>query len=47
MRAIAFLSGSVRGHFQNLNIIRIFEYFGPNIQKTFDGKILEFLRNRD
>ena len=40
-------SYSIRGHFQNPNIIRIFEYFGPNIQKLFDGKILEFLRNRD
>ena len=40
-------SYSIRGHFQNPNIIRIFEYFGLNIQKLFDGKILEFLRNRD
>ena len=40
-------SYSIRGDFQNPNIIRIFEYFGPNIQKLFDGKILEFLRNRD
>ena len=40
-------SYSIRGHFQNPNIIRIFEYFGPNIQKLFDGKILDFLRNRD
>ena len=40
-------SYSIRGHFQNPNIIRIFEYFGLNIQKLFDGKILEFLRNKD
>ena len=26
-------SYSIHGHFQNLNIIRIFEYFGINIQK--------------
>ena len=39
-------SYSIRGHFQNPNIIRIFEYFGLNIQKLFDGKILEFLRNK-
>ena len=38
---------SIRGHFQNLNIIRIFKYFGTNIQKQFSGNILEFLRNRD
>ena len=40
-------SYSIRGHFQNPNIIRIFEYFGLNIQKLFDGKILEFLGNKD
>ena len=25
----------------------LFKYFGPNIQKKFSGKILEFLKNRD
>ena len=40
-------SYSIHGHFQNPNIIQIFEYFGLNIQKLFDGKILEFLRNKD
>ena len=40
-------SYSICGLFQNPNIIRIFEYFGLNIQKLFDGKILEFFRNKD
>ena len=38
---------SIRGHSQNPNIIRIFEYFVLNIQKLFDRKMLEFWRNKD